>query len=76
MRKLGLGIKLWVAAAFLLAAPVLQAQDRETLRARIDERLQRRLDAGMIEEVRGLIDRGVSLEFLMKLGLEYRFITR
>lgn len=32
MRKLGLGIKLWVAAAFLLAAPVLQAQDRETLR--------------------------------------------
>ena len=50
--------------------------DRETLRARIDERLQRRLDAGMIDEVQGLIDRGVSLEFLMKLGLEYRFIAR
>jgi tRNA dimethylallyltransferase len=50
--------------------------DRETLRQRIDERLQRRLDAGMIDEVRGLIDRGVSLEFLMKLGLEYRFITQ
>lgn len=50
--------------------------DRETLRARIDERLQRRLDAGMIEEVQGLIDRGVSTQFLIKLGLEYRFITQ
>ena len=50
--------------------------DRETLRERIDERLQRRLDAGMIDEVQGLIDRGVSLEFLYKLGLEYRFIAR
>ena len=50
--------------------------DRETLKARIDERLKRRLDAGMIEEVQGLIDRGVSLTFLMKLGLEYRFIAQ
>ena len=50
--------------------------DRETLKKRIDERLERRLAAGMIEEVQGLIDRGVSLEFLMKLGLEYRFIAR
>lgn len=50
--------------------------DRETLRSRIDERLQRRLDAGMIEEVRGLIDSGVPIEFLMKLGLEYRFIAQ
>ena len=50
--------------------------DRETLKARIDERLQQRLDAGMIEEVKGLMDAGVSVEFLMKLGLEYRFIAR
>ena len=50
--------------------------DRDALRARIDERLERRLRAGMIEEVRGLIDRGVSTEFLNKLGLEYRFITQ
>ena len=50
--------------------------DRETLKARIDERLQRRLDQGMIEEVQGLIDAGVSLEFLMKLGLEYRYIAQ
>ncbi len=50
--------------------------DRETLRRRIDERLDRRLEEGMIEEVRGLLQRGVSETFLIKLGLEYRFITR
>ena len=50
--------------------------DRETLKKRIDERLQRRLDAGMIDEVRGLIDRSVSVGFLKKLGLEYRYITQ
>ena len=50
--------------------------NRETLRARIDERLERRLKAGMVDEVRGLMDAGVSTEFLYKLGLEYRFISR
>ena len=50
--------------------------DRETLKARIDERLARRLSEGMIEEVQGLMDDGVSTEFLMKLGLEYRFIAQ
>ena len=48
----------------------------EVLRARIDERLDRRLREGMIEEVQGLLDAGVSAGFLDKLGLEYRFITR
>ncbi len=50
--------------------------DRETLRARIDARLARRLEQGMVEEVRGLMDRGVSTAFLYKLGLEYRFIAQ
>lgn len=49
---------------------------RDVLRARIDERLERRLEAGMIEEVQGLLDQGVSREFLLGLGLEYRFITQ
>ena len=49
---------------------------RETLKQRIDERLDRRLKAGMVEEVRRLMDAGVSTEFLMKLGLEYRYLTR
>ena len=50
--------------------------DRETLKKRIDERLERRLKAGMVEEVRALLDAGVSTEFLMKLGLEYRYLTK
>ena len=49
---------------------------RPVLRARIDERLDRRLEQGMIEEVQRLLDRGASVEFLKKLGLEYRFITQ
>lgn len=50
--------------------------DRETLKARIDERLERRLREGMVDEVRGLMAQGVSTEFLYKLGLEYRFIAQ
>ncbi|MEE1199186.1 MAG: tRNA (adenosine(37)-N6)-dimethylallyltransferase MiaA, partial [Christensenellales bacterium] len=50
--------------------------DRETLRQRIDERLARRVQQGMIEEVQGLLKTGASVEFLMKLGLEYRMITQ
>ena len=49
---------------------------RETLKARIDQRLDRRLKEGMVEEVKGLMDAGVSRSFLMKLGLEYRYLTR
>ncbi len=48
----------------------------EVLRARIDERLTRRLNQGMIEEVQSLMDEGATPEFLKKLGLEYRFITQ
>ena len=50
--------------------------DRETLKARIDERLVRRVKQGMIEEVKNLLDQGATVEFMMKLGLEYRFITQ
>ena len=49
---------------------------REILRQRIDERLERRLNEGMIEEVQGLLDAGATTEFMYKLGLEYRFITQ
>lgn len=48
--------------------------DREVLYKRIEERLDRRLNEGMIEEVEGLIARGVSDDFLYRLGLEYRYI--
>ena len=50
--------------------------DRPTLKERIDERLERRMREGMVDEVRGLLDRGASVEFMYKLGLEYRFITQ
>ena len=49
---------------------------RAELCRRIDERLQRRLDQGMVEEVRALMEAGVPTGFLMKLGLEYRFIAQ
>ena len=48
--------------------------DRDVLRNRIWNRLERRLEEGMIEEVQGLIKLGVSREFLQAIGLEYRFI--
>ena len=48
---------------------------REVLNQRIDERLERRLAAGMADEVRGLLNRGVSETFLIKLGLEYKYLT-
>ncbi|MDQ1257820.1 MAG: tRNA dimethylallyltransferase [Candidatus Hydrogenedentes bacterium] len=49
--------------------------DRSELRGRIAQRLRERLDGGMIEEVRGLIDGGVPAARLELLGLEYRFIA-
>ena len=49
--------------------------DREKLRQRIDERLDRRTAQGMIDEVRRLRQAGVCDVFLLKLGLEYRYIT-
>ena len=49
---------------------------REVLAQRIDERLARRVEQGMIEEVQRLMDRGATREFLLGLGLEYRFITQ
>ena len=48
--------------------------ERQKLYKRIEERLDRRLEQGMIEEVEGLMARGVSDDFLYKLGLEYRYI--
>lgn len=50
--------------------------DKETLAHRIEERLEQRMRAGMVNEVRRLMDEGATDEFLLKLGLEYRFLTR
>lgn len=48
---------------------------RDVLTTRIEERLDRRFAEGMLDEVQHLLDQGVSRDFLIGLGLEYRFIT-
>ncbi|MBD5266915.1 MAG: tRNA (adenosine(37)-N6)-dimethylallyltransferase MiaA [Bacteroides sp.] len=49
--------------------------DRENRRRRISERLCKRLDSGMVDEVRGLIESGVDPENLIYYGLEYKYLT-
>ena len=48
---------------------------RDVLCARIDQRLAARMAQGMLEEVRGLLARGVAPDFLHRLGLEYRYLS-
>ena len=50
--------------------------DRELRRERITRRLKTRLKEGMIEEVQGLLDKGISAEDLLYYGLEYKFVTQ
>ena len=49
---------------------------REERNARIDRRLDERLAEGMIDEVKGLLDKGVPAETLLRYGLEYKFVTQ
>ena len=48
--------------------------DRELRRERITQRLHRRLEEGMVDEVRHLLEH-VPAEDLMYYGLEYKFLT-
>jgi len=48
---------------------------RELRREKISRRLRARLEEGMIDEVKGLLDRGVSATQLIKYGLEYKYVT-
>ena len=48
---------------------------RDDRRKRITERLHRRLEEGMVDEVRSLIDSGIDPEDLIYYGLEYKFLT-
>ena len=49
--------------------------DREERRKKITQRLKTRLEQGMIDEVRGLLDEGIPAEDLIYYGLEYKFVT-
>lgn len=51
------------------------AIDRELRRQKITRRLKQRLDEGMVDEVRSLLDSGIKPEDLIYYGLEYKFLT-
>ena len=50
--------------------------ETESRRISITKRLHHRLEDGMIEEVKALLDKGISPEKLIFYGLEYKFITQ
>lgn len=50
--------------------------DRENRRNKISQRLRQRLDSGMVEEIRSLIDNGISPDDLIYYGLEYKYVTQ
>ena len=49
--------------------------DRELRREKITRRLKARLEEGMVDEVRALLDEGIPAEDLIYYGLEYKFLT-
>lgn len=49
--------------------------DRELRRERISRRLRERLAAGMVDEVKTLLDSGITPEQLIYYGLEYKYLT-
>lgn len=49
--------------------------DRDARRDKITRRLKQRLENGMVEEIKGLLDRGIPAENLLYYGLEYKFVT-
>jgi tRNA dimethylallyltransferase len=49
--------------------------DRFIRRNRITQRLHSRLESGMVEEVRSLINEGIKAVDLLYYGLEYKYIT-
>ena len=45
------------------------------MRKRITQRLAQRLEQGLLDEVRALLERGLTREQLIFYGLEYRYVT-
>lgn len=50
--------------------------DRENRRDRITQRLHTRIDEGMVEEVKQLLDSGITPDDLIYYGLEYKYLTK
>lgn len=49
--------------------------NREERRRKITQRLKQRLEEGMVDEIRQLLDHGIAPENLIYYGLEYKFVT-
>lgn len=49
--------------------------DRDERRKKITHRLKVRLEEGMIDEVKGLMDEGIPADDLIYYGLEYKYVT-
>ena len=49
---------------------------RDEINNRITRRLKKRLSSGMIEEVKSLLDSGISYDKMLFFGLEYKFIAQ
>lgn len=49
--------------------------DREARRKKITNRLNARLEEGMVDEIAGLLKQGIPAEDLIYYGLEYKFVT-
>ena len=49
--------------------------DRELRRQKITRRLKQRLDEGMVDEVKALLEGGIAAEDLIYYGLEYKYLT-
>ena len=49
--------------------------DREQRREKITRRLKARLEEGMVDEVKALLESGIPAEDLIYYGLEYKFVT-
>ena len=49
--------------------------ERNLRREKISKRLKSRLEEGMLEEVKALLDSGISAENLIYYGLEYKYLT-
>ena len=49
--------------------------DRNLRREKITKRLKQRLDNGMVDEIRALLNKGIAPEDLIYYGLEYKYVT-
>ncbi|MAP67024.1 MAG: tRNA (adenosine(37)-N6)-dimethylallyltransferase MiaA [Candidatus Marinimicrobia bacterium] len=49
---------------------------RTIIREKIEKRLIKRLNEGLVEEVKGLLNNGISSNRLESIGLEYKFVSQ